>query len=159
MADLKKRDAFWRWIFLSPNHKYRVASQAFTFFKVILFLNKCQLTTFYVLLSVWFWGKDGRKRKGHNPYFQRAQAWYLWPNTQCCDFFWSQQVMFSIMKIPNVKFLSSPSNNEKWANSSESDFFLMKIMTVEAFLLNANIIRTQRKTQGQFIMLYILPRC
>lgn len=37
--------------------------------------------------------------------------------------------------------------------------FLMKIMTDEAFLLNDNIIRTQRKTQGQFIVLYILPRC
>ena len=37
--------------------------------------------------------------------------------------------------------------------------FLMKIMTVEGFPLNANIARTQRKTQGEFSVLCDLPRC
>lgn len=73
-----------------------------------------------------FGGKDGRKKKGHYPYFQKAQS--LVPKAKhkmLCFFFFflSQQVMFSIMKIPNVRFFSSPSNNVKWANSSESDFF------------------------------------
>lgn len=34
----------------------------------------------------------------------------------------------------------------------------MKIMTVEAFPFNANIIRTQGRTQGQFTVFHILPR-
>lgn len=54
---LKKKGYFIKVVFLSSNHKYRVASQAFSLLKVILFLNKCQLTTFYVLVSVWFEGK------------------------------------------------------------------------------------------------------
>lgn len=54
---LKKKGCFIKVVFLSSNHKYRVASQAFSFLKVILFLNKCQLTTFYVLVSVWFSGE------------------------------------------------------------------------------------------------------
>lgn len=78
-----------------------------------------------ICVSVWFGGKGWEKEKGHQPYFQRAQS--LVPEAKhkmlWFFFFLSQQVMFSIMKIPNVRFFSSPSNHVKWTNSSESDFF------------------------------------
>ena len=48
-----------------------------------------------------------------------------------------------------------PSDNWKTVEKSNNKIY-DKIMTLEAFPFNANIIRTQRRTQGQFTVLHTL---
>lgn len=67
--------------------------------------------------------EDASEREVSVPTFKK-------PNSDPCGqaqnvviFFLSQQVMFSIMKIPNARFFSSPSNNIKAANSPKSEYF------------------------------------
>lgn len=53
------------------------------------------------------------RKKDTTPIFKELNSGTYGQAQIVVIFFLSQQVMFSIMKIPNVRFLSSPSNNVK----------------------------------------------
>lgn len=67
--------------------------------------------------------KEANKRKVLVLAFQKPKSDTCGQAQNVVIFFKRQQVMFSIMKIPNVKFFSSPSNNIKAANSPEPEYF------------------------------------
>lgn len=75
----------------------------FSLLKVILFLNKCQLTTFYGLVSVWFGGERMvLKEKDTTHIFKALRVWYLSPSTKCCDFFFFKSASY-VLNYENTK--------------------------------------------------------
>lgn len=66
--------------------------------------------------------EDASQREASVPTFQKPKSDPC-GQAQSVVIFLSQQVMFSIMKIPNARFFSSPSNNIKAANSPKSEYF------------------------------------
>ena len=85
-------------------------------------LSTTQLDTLNACVDFWAVPRILAREKSQS-LLSKSQNLILWPSTKCCDFFLSQQVMFSIMKIPNARFFSSPSNNMKAANSPKSEYF------------------------------------